>query len=288
LGKRTARELSTDDAEDDWVARIDRRTIRDAMAYPIASPDDIAFFREHGWLVVRRAIPHDVLDLLDAHCDELIARKEELAKDWAWDARESRETRSFRIVQASPSRVWPEIATQPYRRWFTDFAAALLDRPMEFWYDQFLGKPPGASAPTEWHQDEGYWGRNLDDRGITAWMPLHDVDEVNGCMHFVDRGHRDGILVHRGVDGVQSDLLTCDVDEGRAVVCPLVRGDVTFHHSKTPHRTNANNGRAWRRAISNHLQVVGTGGEGDPYPWRVKVSQRAGERIVPDSAPKKI
>ena len=83
-----------------------------------------------------------------------------------------------------------------------------------------------------WHQDEGYWGRNLDDRGITCWMPFHDVDERNGCMHFIDGGHRDGVLEHRQPEDVQSDLLFCEPDESRAVACPISLGSVTFHHSQ--------------------------------------------------------
>ena len=80
-------------------------------------------------------------------------------------------------------------------------------RRVEFWYDQFLAKPPQRSAATRWHQDEGYWGRALDDRGITCWMPFHDVDERNGCMHFIDGGHRDGVLIHERPPEMQSDLL---------------------------------------------------------------------------------
>ncbi len=156
---------------------------------------------------------------------------------------------------------------------------------LEFWYDQFLGKPPGTSAPTDWHQDEGYWGRNLADRGITCWIPLQDVDAINGCMHFIDRGHRIGVLPHHLVAGMQSGLLTCEVDESRTVVCPMRRGDVALHHSKTPHMSNANTGAHWRKAVTNHLQSVGAGGEGDHYPWRVKVNQRTGERAAPQSRP---
>lgn len=248
------------------------------MDHPAASAEQIAFFNEHGYLVVRQAIPQTDLDQIEAHCDILIAEKDRLANDWAWDEKESKEERSFRIVQSSPSYVWPDIQEQPYRLWLASFTSALMGLDMVFWYDQFLGKPPGNSSPTYWHQDEGYWGRNLDDRGITGWIPLQDVDTVNGCMHFVDRGHKDGVLVHRLVEGVQSDLLVCDADESRAVPCPMARGDVAFHHSKTPHMSNANNGTAWRKAVTNHLQAVGAGGEGDHYPWRVKVNQRTGER----------
>ena len=74
------------------------------------------------------------------------------------------------------------------------FGSALIGSEVEFWYDQFLAKPPRDGAPTYWHQDEAYWGRNLFDRGITCWMPLQDVDERNGCMHFIDRGHQNGVL----------------------------------------------------------------------------------------------
>jgi ectoine hydroxylase-related dioxygenase (phytanoyl-CoA dioxygenase family) len=254
------------------------------MPYPVASPEQIAAFAEHGYLVVRQALPAEELDRIEMHCDLLLADKERLANDWAWDRNESKEQRSFRIVQSTPTLVWPQIAEQPYRAWLASFASSLMTREMAFWYDQFLGKPPGKSAPTYWHQDEGYWGGNLFDRGITGWIPLQDVDTINGCMHFIDGGHREGVLTHRLVEGVQSDLLVCEVDENRAVACPMARGDVAFHHSKTPHMSNANTGPAWRKAVTNHLQVAGTGGSGDHYPWRVKVNQATGERTVPGGA----
>lgn len=97
-------------------------------------------------------------------------------------------------------------------------------------------------------------------------------------MHFVERGHLDGILEHRLVPGVQSDLLMCDVDELRVVPCPIAGGDVAFHRSKTPHMSRPNHSAAWRKAVSNQLQAPGSGGEGGHYPWRVKVNQQTGVR----------
>jgi ectoine hydroxylase-related dioxygenase (phytanoyl-CoA dioxygenase family) len=259
----------------------------DTMPYPDATPEQIGFFREHGYLVVGDAIPQADLDQLEGHCNTLIDEKERLANDWAWDAKESRDQRPFRTVQPSPALVWKDIGEQAHRRWLVSFASQLMGMELEFWYDQFLGKPPGRSVPTEWHQDEGYWGRNLADRGITGWIPLQDVDRVNGCMHFIDGGHVHGVLPHRLVEGMQSDLLICEVDETRTVACPMRRGDVAFHHSKTPHMSTANTGTAWRKAVTNHLQAVGAGGEGGHYPWRVKVNQKTGARVIPESSPLK-
>jgi ectoine hydroxylase-related dioxygenase (phytanoyl-CoA dioxygenase family) len=253
------------------------------MPYPEAAAEDIAFFRQHGWLVVRDAIDPEDVARVAARCDEILANPETMAFDWAWQKGTPREARAFRIVQSGPTRFWPELNDEAFRHWAVSFAGALMGEGVEFWYDQFLAKPPGNEAPTYWHQDEGYWGRNLHDKGVTCWMPFHDVDPSNGCMHFIDGGHQEGVLEHRRPEHLQSDLLCCEVDESRAVACPLSLGDVTFHHGKTPHMTPANVGDEWRRALTQHLRTLGCPGEGDHYPWKIYVNQFNGKVQIPES-----
>lgn len=253
------------------------------MSYPVCCERDVLAFESHGFLVVEDAIDPAQLAELEARCQPILDHKEKLAFDWAWEKGRSRQERAFRIVQGSPSMVWREIGQTRFRSWMLAFASGLLRTPVEFWYDQFLAKPPREGAETFWHQDEGYWGRNLCDRGITCWLPLQDVDEHNGCMHFIDAGHRDGILEHQQPDHIQSDLLACSPDLARETSCPIRAGSVTFHHGKTPHRTPANRSDAWRKAVTTHMRVCGTAGEGDHYPWKVYVNQVTGQRIVPPS-----
>jgi ectoine hydroxylase-related dioxygenase (phytanoyl-CoA dioxygenase family) len=167
------------------------------VKYPRAEESQIAAFEKHGWLVVEDAIEPADLAELEARCQVILDKKDKLAFDWAWEKGKSQAEREFKIVQGSPTMVWPDIASARFRRWALAFGASLLRRDVEFWYDQFLAKPPREGAQTCWHQDEAYWGRNLDERGVTCWIPLQDVDERNGCMHFIDGGHRDGILPHR-------------------------------------------------------------------------------------------
>jgi ectoine hydroxylase-related dioxygenase (phytanoyl-CoA dioxygenase family) len=251
------------------------------VKYPRAEESEIAAFEKHGWLVVEDAIEPADLAELEARCQVILDKKDKLAFDWAWEKGKSQAEREFKIVQGSPTMVWPDIASTRFRRWALAFGASLLRRDVEFWYDQFLAKPPREGAQTCWHQDEAYWGRNLDDRGVTCWIPLQDVDERNGCMHFIDGGHRDGILPHRQPEHVQSDLLLCEPDLSRLVVCPIRKGSATFHHGKTPHMTTPNRSDGWRRAVTTHMRVVGSLGEGDHYPWKVYVNQITGQRIVP-------
>jgi phytanoyl-CoA hydroxylase len=251
------------------------------VPYPAASPEQIERFRRDGFLVVRGAVDPADLARLEQAGERILAHKERLAFDWAWDEDTPKEQRRFRIVQSSPSLIGVDLAQEPFRVWATAFASRLLGRDVEFWYDQFLAKPPAGSAATPWHQDEAYWGRNLDERGITCWLPLHAVDERDGCMHFARGGHRLGVLPHRPVEGVQSDLLQCEIDAATCVACPLALGDVTFHHGKTPHMTPPNRSDHWRRALTQHFRAVGSLGEGDHYPWKIYVNQLTGQRIKP-------
>ena len=92
------------------------------------------------------------------------------------------------------------------------------------------------------------------------------------------------MLEHRHPEELQSDLLCCEPDESEVVVaCPISVGSVTFHHSKTPHMTPANETDQWRKILTQHLKVVGTEGEGDHYPWKFWVNQFTGETVRPET-----
>ena len=51
------------------------------MPYPVASLAQVTQFTEHGFLVVRAALPPDALDAIERHCDLLLADKQRYAKD---------------------------------------------------------------------------------------------------------------------------------------------------------------------------------------------------------------
>jgi hypothetical protein len=266
------------------AAVVKPRSLGIRMLYPHATAEQIDFFNQHGWLVVEDAIPQKDLDELEHYCDLILTQKEKLAYDWAWDAKEDKENRSFRIVQSSPSLVWAEADEAAYRKWLVAFGSELTGLKLEFWYDQFLGKPPGMGAATPWHQDEAYWGRRLWDRGITCWMSTHDVNPANGCMHFVRGGHRE-LLNHRNPPEMASDLLVCEPGpRAEVVVCPIKAGSVTFHHSKTPHMTTGNTSDQWRLTLAQHFwNPLCKDLPQENYKWRVMVDQKTNERVFAET-----
>lgn len=250
------------------------------MHYPEPSAEQIRRFQADGFLVVEQAMAREDLALLADVSEEIIRRRYEWARDWDWRRGETLEGRAYRIVQSGVTKHFPWVEQARFRLWSAAFSAALMGQPMEFWYDQFLGKPPGMGAPTPWHQDEAYWGRRLWDRGITCWMSFHDVATENGCMHFIRGGHRK-LLEHQNPPQMASDLLVCEpAHNAELVVCPLKAGDVTFHHSKTPHMTTGNTSDRWRLTLAQHFWNPDCKTlPAENYAWRVEVGQATNERL---------
>lgn len=246
------------------------------MPYPSPTSEQLQQFCADGFLVVENALDPQELEELTRMGHEMIGRpRDPKVKDWDWRRDEPLEKRAYRIVQSSFDRHFPWIVTSTFRRWAAHFGGLLMRQEMEFWYEQFLGKPPGIGAPTPWHQDEAYWGRTLENRGITCWTAFHRVGPENGCMHFVRGGHKH-MLEHRNPPEMASDLLVCEIpQEAEVIACPIEAGTVTFHHSKMPHMTTANSTDQWRLVLTQHFRNPACKElPEDDYPWRVHVKQR--------------
>jgi len=251
------------------------------MPYPQLTPEQLAQFDRDGFLVVENAVDPQELAALSETGLEIVRRRHSLAKDWDWRRGEALDNRVFRIVQCKVTEHFPWVVESRFRAWAAQFAAGLMQQEMVFWYDQFLGKPPGMGAPTPWHQDEAYWGRRLLNRGITCWMSTHDVNPANGCMHFIRGGHRE-LLTHRNPQEMASDLLVCEPgSDAEVVVCPIKAGSVTFHHSKTPHMTTGNTSENWRLTLAQHFwNPICKDLPPENYKWRVLVDQQNNDRVV--------
>lgn len=246
------------------------------MNYPSPNLADVRRFEADGFLVVEDAIDAEECAALVAMGEAIIRGPRDGANDWDWRHGEPLDSRAYRIVQCAVDQRFPWVAASRFRAWAARFGGALMGRDMEFWYEQFLGKPPGTGAPTPWHQDEAYWGRTLRDKGITCWTAFHSVGPENGCMHFARGGHG-ALLDHCNPPENASDLLVCALpDDAEIVACPIELGSVTFHHSRTPHMTTGNTSDRWRAVLTQHFRDPACKSmPDDHYAWRVKVSQRS-------------
>lgn len=147
----------------------------------------------------------------------------------------------------------PEVRETVLYRAVTAVLTQLFGVPQERLGDHAIRKAPRCTLATPWHQDEAYWGEGLDYCGASVWVPLQDVDERTGCMHFVPRSHWGELLPHRSHGGDPSvHGLELDGDFpgvlAEAVACPLPAGGCTIHHQRLLHYTSPNDSDEPRRA----------------------------------------
>jgi hypothetical protein len=110
-------------------------------------------------------------------------------------------------------------------------------------------KTPNNEASTvPWHQDVAY----TDNKAykvyqLTAWIPLLDTNETNGCLQMIRGGHKTGrVADHECCQGntwyvmlVEDEIknkLECDVSRD-VVTCPVPYGGMVIFNNMVPHRS---------------------------------------------------
>jgi len=242
--------------------------IQDLTRFDVEPTDDeVAFFRENGFLAVDRLTTDEEIDALVPIFD---AAFEEVDNGSVGD----RPGDSPKVAYQSmfPELRFPELLETNFWRNARRYAARLLevDEPALSGWSHMIRKPVGNSRLAPWHQDEAYWEPELHyPAALGAWLPLHAVTVEMGCMQFIPGSHRLGVLDHRFYDDdpVHNLLEALDVDTSKAVACPLPKGGATFHHKRVLHFTEPNTTDQVRRAYPIEFQLTPVRREG-PVPTR--------------------
>lgn len=216
-------------------------------------------YAEHGWLAVRNVLdPAEVAEAFAATDDLILGRvpgfkgimyeravRSRLAGMSA-EERYDAVRKLFRFAE-----VEPRLARLTQQRDIIGICHNLLGgRALTLFQDMALLKPPLIGREKPWHQDHAFFNLHVDTRFVGVWIALDPATAGNGCMHVLDRGHREGPRTHFK----RRDIQICDVDVlGRgAVAFPLEPGDAMFFDGLLPHGTPANQSRDRRRALQFH------------------------------------
>ena len=112
------------------------------------------------------------------------------------------------------------------------------------WTTNFFIKEARSPGFVSWHQDSTYWGLDPDEV-ITAWVAFTDVTPENGYMQVIPGSHKIDQLPH--VDTFHKDNLlsrgqeiAVEVDKAKAVGLDLRAGEMSLHHIKLVHGSDAN------------------------------------------------
>ena len=247
----------------------------------------LAFFREEGYLLVEDAIDPSVSQRLRAELDEGIDAfaRAELAHGRLSDAHaEEPFERRLHLLALQLADPAPMLALgrgkQRTPGMFQIYTCpSLLDivesviGPEVLAHPQFnirAKRPYQDEGVVPWHQDLGYLQPDAAETFmVNFWIPLVDATRENGCMEVIAGSHRAPLLDHEhgmGPAGNFKGVIDEQLPDGEHVLCPVRVGGVLLTQHKTMHRSlpNVSDHIRWSLDLRYSHPELPTGRQGVP------------------------
>lgn len=216
--------------------------------------DQIAFYRENGYVGGVRVLSDDQVDALRVELAGFFDPQHSGRELWyEYHTNESAAPDTVLFHALGAWRIAPGFHDLLWNPAMTVPASQLVEGPVRFWHDQLFCKPARHGGVVAWHQDYSYWTRTRPMAHLTCWIGLDDATKENGCVHYVPGSHRWDLLPITGLAGDMEAIREVLDDEqweqfNRPVAMELKKGEATFHHPLTIHGSFENRTDGPRRA----------------------------------------
>jgi ectoine hydroxylase-related dioxygenase (phytanoyl-CoA dioxygenase family) len=204
-----------------------------------------AFFAEHGWLVVRKAVSRQRASELEHAVDEIYRARPPAPAGQVWE-------------MAGASQVSVPIAEHAHDAAIAQrVAEALGCGRVKILQDTVLVKAASVGGAVAWHQDHTYTGYLDPPRAVSVRLALTDCDVDNGCLEVIDGSQAWGLLgdVRALTESHVADALGPAAARwrDRVVAIELAPGDLSIHHCLTLHRSGENRSARARKTLITRL-----------------------------------
>ena len=179
------------------------------------------------------------LDILSA--DEALTLRTDLEEAEALYADDPKKRA---MVRGYPARLLPSYDALIRHPKMIAAASAVLGPDLLVWGSGHFIKEANTTSYVSWHQDLTYWGLDEPDEA-TLWVALSPASVEAGCMRFIPGSHRERIMPHAD-SFADENLLTrgqeiaIEVDDDKAVFCPLQSDELSLHYVRTVHASEPN------------------------------------------------
>jgi hypothetical protein len=195
----------------------------------LLSEDEVARYREEGWLAPIRVMGEDEAAGLRA----------------ALEAVEGRMGGPLRgDLRHKSHLLFPFLAELIRHPRILDAVEDLLGPDILCWSSSFFIKEAANPSFVSWHQDSTYWGLS-EPEVATAWVALTPSNAANGAMVVIPGSHKLDQIPHRDTFH-RHNLLTrgqeiaVEVEESRSVLLELRPGEMSLHHVRLVHGSAPN------------------------------------------------
>jgi phytanoyl-CoA hydroxylase len=222
-------------------------------------PDEIAFYREHGYLMVRQAFtPQETTDALRGLLDLIHGKRPDFSGlHFEAKAKVIIPTLSPEERQDAIRKLWHFVefdarlkALSHHPKLLAVIRTLIGDKVPFMFQDMALIKPPRLGREKPWHQDHAYFDFPLGTPVVGVWVALDEATVENGCMQLMPGRHKEGPKIHFQ----KRDWQICDHQMlgQKSVAAPLKPGGLLLFDGLMPHGTPHNSSSNRRRALQYH------------------------------------
>lgn len=228
------------------------------------------FYEKNGYLVIRRLVPENILDVCKQRfvdvCEGKVPRGTmTVMRDISLAKRQGAEVpkgehQVSKLQDWQDDEVLFEYCKVPT---ILDYAEAFCGPNIKSIHTMVINKPPqtGKTGRHPLHQDLVYFPFRPADRIVAVWTAMQTVNRENGCLVVVPGSHT-GHLRHHGYPDWDTeggankaymgitDLTEAEF-EGR-IHLPMEKGDTVFFHPLLIHGSGYNKTQGYRKSISCH------------------------------------
>ena len=229
------------------------------------SDEQIAFFNENGYLSNIKLLEEWQIDQLKVELAEIKDPQHPAhGLFYEFHSNESEDPNKVIFHSLGHWRITPGFHDVNWNPAFLMAASQLLgDRSVRFWHDQLFCKPAKHGGVVAWHQDYAYWTRTIKMQHLTCWTGLDDATKENGCLHYIPKSHKWGLLDKPMLTGPMDEFKAYLSDEQKeefknAIAIEMNKGYGTFHHPLMVHGSYANTSEKSRRAFVLNVFADGT------------------------------
>lgn len=239
------------------------------MSHPATlTPEQVQFFYDNGYLVVRNAIPMAIIEQLREGAEQLEERFRDYREDpgvyyttpKATSFEEMMNGAAARQTTAVDERVlWrvdnldehlPQVAALKSCAFVHNAMQALLGDEILQYNEAYVTKPPRIGQTVHWHQDPSFKVKKAPDPIATCDVYLDYADEENGCLWVIPGSHKHGVI------DVAPLVEKHGFDLPGAIPVRMSPGDVAFHDNGTLHGSKENKSDRYRRIVYLAFQTV--------------------------------
>jgi phytanoyl-CoA hydroxylase len=233
------------------------RCIRESLN--VLSPEQVGFYREHGYLHIPAMFTREETDRLAEDLDWMIETW--AIKDQGWtgpwrkkymDAATEQKSKLIALHDLQYySDAWARAVLKP--KLGAAMADLLREPCVELHHTTLHVKPPEAGHPFPMHQDWAFY-KHADARYVDVLVHLDDTRHENGEIRFLAGSHKQGALEHVTVDPETQQGCTPHLPTDRykledTVPVPAKRGDVVCFNIHTVHGSYINTTDRNRRLV---------------------------------------